>query len=721
MKSYAYGFPRLGKNREFKKLLEGFWKGEMSEVTFRENLSHLESVRRVTYGKYVEFFPSGELSLYDPMLDMALLWGVYDARDLGEYFDLCRGRGALELTKWFNTNYHYLVPDFGRGSRNFRISDSPWKLHSKGVDHAYLIAPFTFLKLSKGIDNGEFEGMLDELVSLYVEYIGKMEFGSVHLEDPALVLPLSEDEWRMVRKVYEKFEVPVPTYLITYYDSVDRLDILMELPFSGIGVDLVHDGGRNRESLMKLDWNGKKIILGVVDGRNVWKSDLISVADDLQSLMNKGDIWISNGAPLYHLPVSVVGAGVDESLADRLAFAEERLRELNLLAGYVNGEVSGEELRGWLGQLNDSQQGKPSGNVMEHPGSEDFIRTPSYEERERIQREFFNFPRFPTTTIGSFPQTDDVRRIRLKRKRVEISEEDYRLFVKGEIAKAIEIQEELGLDVLVHGEFERSDMVEFFAEKLQGIATTGNGWIISYGTRCYRPPIIYGDVKRVEPLTLDEIRFAASLTDRPVKGMLTGPVTILAWSYVRNDVSEEEVAYQIAMALREEIRDYEKSGIKIIQIDEPAFKEKAPLKREEWKDYFRWAVRAFNLTCSHVEATTQIHTHMCYSEFGDIIDYIRQLEFDVISIETSRSGGDLIEAFERVEFNKQIGLGVWDIHSPHVPDVEEMRAIIERARRVLSPEQLWINPDCGLKTRRWEEIIPSLRNMVKLADDVRGE
>jgi len=349
----------------------------------------------------------------------------------------------------------------------------------------------------------------------------------------------------------------------------------------------------------------------------------------------------------------------------------------------------------------------------------DFIRTPSYKERRKIQEKVLNLPLFPVTTIGSFPQTEEVRRIRLLYKQGKISSATYQTFIKGEIAKCIYIQESIGADVLVHGEFERSDMVEYFAEKLEGITTTGNGWIISYGTRCYRPPIIYGDIKRKEPMTINEIAFAQSLTKKPVKGMLTGPVTIIAWSYVREDIPIKEVAYQLALALREEIKDYEKAGIKIIQIDEPAIREKAPIKKKLWDEYFDWAIKAFRLCHSSALPETQIHTHMCYSEFDEIIEYILEMDFDVISIEASRSKGDIIEAFEKVNFDRQIGLGVWDIHSPYVPSVEEMEEIAKRALKVIPKENFWINPDCGLKTRKWEEVIPAIYNLTKLAKKLR--
>jgi len=719
VKTYAYGFPRLGKQREFKRLIEGFWAQKVTEEELRKGIKELGQKREETYRKYVDAFPQGEMTLYDPMLDTALLFGVYSANSLEEYFELCRGKNALEMTKWFNTNYHYLVPDFEGKEPEFRISEPVWNRHEGASENVHIIAPFTFLKLSKGLPEGSFSGALKELTKALVDYVNSKGFKSVHLDDPALVMELSEEEWKALVEAYSLLsEVKGEVNLFTYYDSVDRLELLFELPVNGIGVDLVHDRGENLEQLKRIEPRGKKLFAGVVDGRNVWRNDLFKTAEVLRELSEKFDVVITNAAPLFHLPVNLEGATLPEELLQKVAFAEEKLKEIKLLAEILEGKE--EEAREWVKGINNSfGEIKAVRERVSALKEEDFVRKPNYKERVKKQQEVLNLPLFPTTTIGSFPQTEEVRRVRLLYRKGKLDKESYETFIRGEIAKAIQIQEELGLDIFVHGEFERTDMVEFFAEKMKGIATTGNGWVISYGTRCYRPPIIYGDVERDGVMTVPEIAFAQSLTDKPVKGMLTGPVTIIAWSFVREDIPISEVAYQIALALKDEIKDYEEAGIKIVQIDEPAIREKAPIKKRNWKEYFDWAIKSFRLCHSSVRPETQIHTHMCYSEFGEIMEYILEMDFDVISIEASRSKGDIIEAFEKVNFDREIGLGVWDIHSPYVPSTEEMKEIVERALRVIPKENFWINPDCGLKTRRWEEVIPALRNLVKLSQELR--
>ncbi|MEO2083238.1 MAG: 5-methyltetrahydropteroyltriglutamate--homocysteine S-methyltransferase [Desulfurobacteriaceae bacterium] len=720
MKTYAYGFPRLGKQREFKKLIEGYWGGKVTESELLQGIEGLEETREKTYRRYVSSFPRGEMTLYDHMLDAAILHGVYKVENLDDYFHLCRGKNALEMTKWFNTNYHYLVPDFEGRVPDFSLSPLPWNKYKSGEENVYIIAPFTFLKLSKGLKREYFREALKELTSLVVEFIREKGFKSVHLDDPALVMELTDDEWSAVEKAYSIFaDVDAKINLFTYYDSVDRLELLFNLPLSGIGIDLIHDRGENYSQLKKLKTD-KTVFLGIVDGRNVWRCDVTRVASLAKEFSGDFNVVITNAAPLFHLPVSLEGATLHEKLLRKVAFAEEKLKELSLIAEVAGGY--NDAAKEWTKDLHVSfGLDEDVKSRVKSLTEEDFKRKVPYSERRKIQQEILKLPLFPTTTIGSFPQTEEVRRVRLLYRKGKLDEGSYKTFIRGEIAKAIQIQEDLGLDVLVHGEFERTDMVEFFAEKLEGIATTGNGWVISYGTRCYRPPIIYGDVKRTKAMTVEEVAFAQSLTDKPVKGMLTGPVTIIAWSYVREDVPTSEVAYQIALAIKDEIKDYEKAGIKVVQIDEPAIREKAPIKKRHWDEYFDWALKSFRLCCSSAKPETQIHTHMCYSEFGEIMEYIVKMDFDAISIEASRSKGDILEAFEKVNFDRQIGLGVWDIHSPYVPSVEEMREIVERALKIIPKENFWINPDCGLKTRRWEEVIPALRNLVKLAMDLRRE
>ncbi|WP_456465494.1 5-methyltetrahydropteroyltriglutamate--homocysteine S-methyltransferase [Desulfurobacterium sp.] len=717
-KTYGYGFPRLGKQREFKTLIEGYWAGKFTEEELRQGIKELNKKREETYKKYVDAFPKGEMTFYDNLFDTALIFGIYSAENLDEYFNLCRGKNALEMTKWFNTNYHYLVPDFEGKEVEFKLG---WNKHEGIKENAYLIGPFTLLKLSKNLPEGKFGELLKKLAVKYVEYFKSNGFESVHLDEPAFVMELTDGEVEAIKEAYKAFDgVDAKINVFTYYDSVDNLQFVFDLPVAGVGVDLVHDRGENLSQLEKVDPKGKTLYAGVVDGRNVWRADIFKKAEIIKKLSEKFDVVITNAAPLFHLPVNLKGATLPPELVAKVAFAEEKLNELKLIADVVEGKE--DEARSWIEGIDKAFGVRESVRERVRNLTEaDFNKPVPYAERIKLQQERLKLPLFPTTTIGSFPQTQEVRRVRLLNRRGQLSDQDYETFIKGEIAKAIKIQEELGVDVFVHGEFERSDMVEFFAEKLEGIATTGNGWVISYGTRSYRPPIIFGDVERTEPMTVKEIAFAQSLTDKPVKGMLTGPVTIIAWSYCREDIPVSEVAYQIALAIRDEIADYEEAGIKIVQIDEAAFREKAPIKKRNWDEYFDWAVKSFRVCHARSKPETQIHSHMCYSEFGEIIEYILAMDFDVISIEASRSKGDIIEAFEKVNFDRQIGLGVWDIHSPYVPSVEEMKPIVERALKVIPKENFWVNPDCGLKTRRWEECIPAIRNIVALAHELREE
>ncbi|MFQ6615496.1 MAG: 5-methyltetrahydropteroyltriglutamate--homocysteine S-methyltransferase [Fidelibacterota bacterium] len=718
VKTYAYGLPRLGRKREYKRSVEGFWKGKISEGELRTALDDIQSDMIATYQRSVDSFPVGEMTFYDSMLDTAIMTGLYRPGDLKAYYDLCRGRQALELTKWFNTNYHYLVTDWSRVkpdslSLNWNKPAEYRDRFSGGIP--YVIGPFTFLKLTKGVPPERFHPILLQLTHVYRQMIQECE--EIHIDEPAFVMELTPGEIAALREAYRILsETGCRLYVFTYYDSIDFPEELFALPVDGIGLDFVH-GKDNLDHLKNAGFPDDKVLIaGLVDGRNVWRTPIDRAAERVEELSGYArQLAISNAAPLYHLPVTVENEELDPELVKRLAFAEERLVELSAIVQAHHGERTGEG------------HGAPDFGVnpavrmrVEALTEVDFSRDKDYSERKSIQQEKLPLPVYPTTTIGSFPQTSEIRKKRAAFRRGDLTEEAYTSFIREKITELIRMQEGMGLDVLVHGEFERSDMVEFFAEQLEGIATTRSGWILSYGTRGYRPPIIYGDVSRPRPLTIEEIAFAQSLTDRPVKGMLTGPVTILAWSFVREDIPVEKVAYQIALCLRDEISDYEQAGIQIVQVDEPAFREKAPIKRGDWDAYFRWAIKAFRLATG-ARPETRIHTHMCYSEFGNIIDRIAQLDFDAIFIEATRSRGGVIESFEKIDFDRQIGLGVWDIHSTAVPRLEDMREIMERASRVLPRENLWINPDCGLKTRGWEETTASLKNLALLGTVMRGE
>jgi len=744
MQTYAYGYPRLGEQREFKRLIEGYWQGKVSELELRQGIAALEASRQATYAQFVDAYPVGEMSLYDPMLDTALMLGVYeiDPDDLNAYFDLARGANALPMTKWFNTNYHYLVPHITRATRFQLRWNKPaiaWASRSSRMEPSsprweedrgegalpYLIGPYTFVRLSKGYAPEEVPYLLQAVAAPYQELLRSLrEAGApyVHVDEPAFVLDVPAEHLSAIQQVYQQLGQEANLLLMTYYDSVDFLPLLYELPLAGIGLDLVH-GKRNLQSIGQFGFpSDKMLVAGVIDGRNVWRSDFASIAALVRNLQSRTEatIWLSNGSPLMHLPVTVEPeAKLEPALEERIAFAKERLQELQVLGRLLS---DGSELSGRFDWTPDhSTDHWFSAEVQRRVAElrpQDFERALPYSERDRLQRERLQLPLFPTTTIGSFPQTPEVRQMRTAYRNGRISQAEYEAFIQDQIRRCIQLQEEIGLDVLVHGEFERTDMVEFFAEKMEGIAFTQQGWLLSYGTRVYRPPIIYGDVQRREPMTLKEITFAQSRTQKPVKGMLTGPVTIVAWSFVREDVPTEQVAFQIALALQDEVRDLEAAGIKIIQIDEPAYREKAPLKRADWEPYFRWAAQAFKLA-ARARPETQVHTHMCYSEFSEVLPFIDWMDADVITIEATRSKGEVISAFEHYNYARQIGPGVFDVHSPVVPSVESIEAIIERAIRVIPRERFWINPDCGLKTRRWEEVVPALQHMVQAVRNLR--
>jgi 5-methyltetrahydropteroyltriglutamate--homocysteine methyltransferase len=736
MKTYAYGYPRLGRNREFKRTVESFWNKRISETQLNQNIHALDQERIETYQRFVDQFPIGEMSLYDSMLDTAIMLGLYpQGRTISGYFELARGTQALELTKWFNNNYHYLVPELsyhsGGEAQRFSLIKSvrpffDFQRHASQTPYIpYVIGPYTFLRLSKGYLPEDFNRILSRLVPVYQELFTELKaLGAtlIHVDEPAWGAEVSAEYIKVIRDTYSKLGEAADLLVMTYYDSVDFLDQICDLPIKGLGLDLVH-GSDNLAALRHFSFPSHKIlILGVVDGINIWKTELKQAARQVQELqsLTKAEIWLSNAAPLYHLPVSAaLETQLEPALQERIAFADERLAELRMLKTLLTkGETK--EIRTWNTYKHSTESWFDAGvrRRVKNLQAKDFSRELPYEKRDSIQRRQLEQPLFPTTTIGSFPQTDDVRKMRQAYRSGQVSDEAYWTFIQDKIRQLIKVQEEVGLDIFVHGEFERTDMVEFFAEKLEGIATVSNGWVLSYGTRVYRRPIIYGDIRRPSSMTVREIAFAQSLTDKPVKGMLTGPVTILAWSFARQDIPAYEVAYQLGLALYDEVKELEADGVKIIQIDEPAFRELAPMKPKRWAEYFDWAAKAYRLA-SKALPETQIHTHACYSDFNEIIGYIAALDADVTTIAAARSGGEVIEALERFQFPSQIGPGVYDVHSPVIPSVEAILTIIKRVTQTLPKENIWINPDCGLKTRRWEEVIPALRNMVQVAKELR--
>ncbi len=740
MQAFAYGLPRLGEKRQYKTLLERFWSGKVGEAEFRAGLDSLEKERLATYARWVDSYPSGELSLYDPMLDLSVSLGLIPSRfqpyqGLASYYQMARGKAALEMTKWFNTNYHYLVPEWEEPIRleakaDFYVEAFRFA-HREGFQNAQptLIGPYTFLALSKKagrpLEPQEMETYGEALLPAYrqiLEALVQAGAEKIFLHEPAFVL--DDALVPLIGYLYNGLS-GLPLYVLTYYESVDFYARLVELPVKGIGLDLVSSEA-NLKAIAQYGFPEDKVLIaGVIDGRNVWRADLSEKARLVESLLKKGlTVWVGPSTPLSFLPWSVAPeTHLAPELRERLAFATEKLSEIQTLARYLKGDSEAANLvraSQALWQKPPLGYHQPTRDRVAALQESDFIRAVPYAERSRIQNEELHLPPLPTTTIGSFPQTEDLRALRKAYREGKITKAEYDARIREKIAEVIRFQEELGLDVLVHGEFERSDMVEFFAEKLEGFAITNHGWVLSYGSRVYRAPIIYGDVWRPHPMTVEEIAYAQSLTQKPVKGMLTGPVTILNWSYAPPHTPKEVVAYQIALAILDEVRDLERAGIKVIQIDEPAFREGAPLKRRDWPEYFRWAVRAFRLA-SQAKPETQIHSHMCYSEFESILEYIHAMDFDVVSIEASRSKGTLVEEFGRFgRWDRQVGLGVYDIHSPAIPSVEEMGQVIEAARRVLPDSLLWVNPDCGLKTRRWEEVEPALRHMVQAAQAARA-
>lgn len=744
------GYPRIGKNREWKKTLEAFWSGKTDEATFRSEMAGIQLQHLLTQKEAgIELIPVNDFTFYDHVLDTAVMFGIvpprydYDGGDipLELYFGMARGNSratACEMTKWFNTNYHYIVPEIGRQTprltENKPLAAYRFAKEQAGIEgKPVIVGLYTFLKLSKGFSSTAIADVADRFLPVYVQLLKELEAEGVawvQIDEPAIVSGLSEDDQILLKNIYQTIAAAVPglnIMLQTYFEAAEPLEVLLKLPVQGLGLDFVHDGGANLESIQRLGWPQDKWLgAGIIDGRNIWRSDLdakLQLVEKLVAHVALDHLILQPSSSLLHVPVTVQGEDKLKLIVkNALAFADEKLAELTLIGAAVSsgGEASAAALAASREALAAfralPERARPDvAEQVRGLASLPDNRSLPFAERVKVQQQKWQLPVLPTTTIGSFPQTVEVRQARLKWRKGVWNQERYDLFIRKQIEEAITFQEDLGLDVLVHGEFERTDMVEFFGEKLAGYLFTRNGWVQSYGSRCVKPPVIYADIAFIEPMTVKESVYAQSLTKLPVKGMLTGPVTILNWSFVRDDLSREAVANQIALALRHEVLALENAGIEMIQVDEPAIREGLPLKAEDRDHYLQWAVKSFRTATNHVKDTTQVHTHMCYSEFNDMIDSISAMDADVISIETSRSHGELIVSFEEQEYDKGIGLGVYDIHSPRVPGVEEMTSNIDRALRVLDPEQFWINPDCGLKTRGWPETAGALRNMVQAA------
>ncbi|MGP4061152.1 5-methyltetrahydropteroyltriglutamate--homocysteine S-methyltransferase [Halobacillus sp. H74] len=748
------GYPRIGEKREWKKSLERFWQGGISENQLLDEmkkirLDHLQK----QMDKGVDLIPVGDFTLYDHVLDTSFMFGLIPERfgnynqsdSLNTYFDIARGNDevvASEMTKWFNTNYHYIVPEIDGNSNPELINNFPLHYFNEAREHLgiigkpVLLGPMTFITLAKGVEKNKGNFLLKKLVPLYIQVLQELKNAGaewVQFDEPILCTSTTKEDLQLFNEVYELIHRQLPDVNIliqTYFEAVDHYEEVVSLPVAGIGLDFVHDSGKNLDNLKTYGFPKEKALAaGVINGRNIWRADLEKQLTQLETILKKVDnerLIVQPSCSLLHVPVTIeTEKEIDPVLKDGLSFADQKLQETALLTKALNeGKESVEETltkqKEALIQLWGDKEQKDSSKDRTNTWEEQKIgRASDYRTRQKLQEKYFNLPLLPTTTIGSLPQTNGIRKARMNWRKGEWTDSYYETFIKNNISEWISRQEEWGLDVLVHGEFERNDMVEFFGEKLEGFVFSRFGWVQSYGSRCVKPPIIYKEVVHQQPMTLKEIAYAQSLTDKPIKGMLTGPVTIVNWSFVREDISRFEVTKQVALALQEEVKALEDKSIRMIQVDEPALREGLPLKEEKQNDYLEKAVYAFKLATSLVKDETQIHTHMCYSEFGTIMTTIDQLDADVISIEAARSHGEIVADFEKISYEKGIGLGVYDIHSPRVPHVEEMEANILRALRVLHPRQFWVNPDCGLKTRGTEETAAALTNMVEAARKAR--
>ena len=754
-KSHILGYPRMGEQRELKKALEAYWNGKISQADLIQTQNTLEKDVWETQRKLgLDYITVGDLALYDHVLDASLMFGVIPERfmvcdnEIDRMF--CMGRGkapngseaqACEMTKWFDTNYHYIVPEFSKEQRftlnaeNLLNTVTRAKAVVGNPVKPVILGPLSFLWLGKISDSSKLS-LLEHLIPQYnrlFELLSQAGVQWVQIDEPILTLDLDKNWKEAFVYTYSKLQFSnVNSLLTTYFGALeDNLEFISKIPVSGLHIDLC----RSPEQLTDVikHWPSDKVLsLGVVDGRNIWKNDLTKTLDLVESLnknngIHLGNIWIGSSCSLLHCPIDLsLETTLEADIKNWMAFAKQKIQEIALISRGLNeGRSLIEEMllesqeavfsRGTSTKIHDNTVKERISKITESLSK----RAHDYGVRVEVQKEELKLPLLPTTTIGSFPQTDEIRKNRFKFKKGQITLNEYQNFLLAEIKNVITIQQELGLDILVHGEPERNDMVEYFGELLQGFTFTQNGWVQSYGSRCVKPPIIYGDVKRTKPMTLEWSVYAQSLTNQPVKGMLTGPVTILQWSFVRDDQPRSITAQQIALALRDEVMDLEKAGIRVIQIDEPAFREGLPLRAKDHGEYLDWASHCFRISASGVKDGTQIHTHMCYSEFNDIINAIADLDADVISIESSRSKMELLQAFKKFDYPNAIGPGVYDIHSPRIPSAKEIEILIRSALEFIPIQRLYVNPDCGLKTRNWDEVKQSLKNMVLAAKQVK--
>lgn len=758
--SSVLGFPRMGPNRELKKALESYWSGSSTAAELELVGSQLRQRHwRIQSGHGIDLIPSGDFSFYDHVLDTAVLLGVVPERhvpagepaSLERYFAMARGGSidgagvtALEMTKWFDTNYHYLVPELAPGQTfelsSSRLLDHITQARALGITtRPVLLGPISFLMLSRYLGkSGSSLDLLPNLLAVYAELLAGLEKASVEwaqIDEPVLGLDLDATQRSAFGRTYQVLREAAPSVrvaLTTYFSGLgENLPTALTLPVGALHLDVVSDPDQAKEAIARAP-ESLVLSLGVVDGRNVWRTDLEATLTRLEAArqaLGSERLQVGSSCSLLHLPADLdLEPSIDSELRDWLAFAAQRLEEIAILTRGLNAgrEAIADELR----NSSRAVQARASSTrvhdptvlrrVAAHDPSQE-QRITSYRDRHPKQASYLGLPELPTTTIGSFPQTAEIRKSRSQYAKGTIDRAVYEAAMRSSIDEIIAFQDDIGIDVLVHGEPERNDMVEYFGDALDGCLVTSNGWVQSYGSRCVKPPIIYGDITRPRPMTVDWISYAQSLTSKPVKGMLTGPITILQWSFVRNDQSLADTARQLAFAIRDEVRDLESVGIQVIQIDEPALREGLPLHQANHKEYLAWAVAAFRLASSGVRDETQIHTHMCYCDFNDVIESIAAFDADVISMEASRSQMKLLHAFAEFEYPNEVGPGIWDIHSPRVPDTDEMTDNLRAAIEVIPIERLWVNPDCGLKTRRWDEVRPALTNLVEAARRLRHD
>ncbi len=763
------GFPRIGANRELKKAIESYWKKAPSAHSATEtNFSAADlqkaaaEIRAINWQKQkaagLNFIPSNDFSFYDHILDAQALFGAVPDRfkfaggnvDLDLYFSMARGAQrdgvdvtAMEMTKWFDTNYHYIVAEFKKGQQ-FKISSSKifdeyLEAKNLGIEtRPVVIGPVSFLLLGKSVDGSNKLDLLDNLLAAYRELFTKLAalgVKDVQIDEPYLVTDLSAEAQKAYTSAYSKikeFAGSIKLHLATYFDTLgENTDLAFSLGTASVHVDLVRAADQLDAALnaVKAD---QILSVGVVDGRNIWINNFensVAVVKKATAKLGASRVLVAPSCSLIHTPVDLANeTSLDAELKSWLSFATQKLSEIVVVAKAASNQEG--EVKAELDANKAAVQARKTSARIHNDAvkqrvasiTESLInRKSDFATRKKVQNSHINLPILPTTTIGSFPQTKEVRKNRADFKAGKISEAEYNKFIEEETIRTIRFQEEIGIDVLVHGEFERNDMVEYFGEQLAGFFFTKNGWVQSYGSRCVKPPVIFGDVSRPTPMTVAWAEFAQSQTKQIMKGMLTGPITILQWSFVRDDQPRKDTALQIAFAIRDEVCDLEKAGIKIIQIDEAALREGLPIRRANWETYLKWAVDAFRISASGVEDRTQIHTHMCYSEFNDIIAAIADMDADVISIETSRSQMELLNAFVNFKYPNEIGPGVYDIHSPRVPSKEEMVNLLQKALDVLKADQIWVNPDCGLKTRDWPETKAALKEMVDATKALRAQ